>query len=175
MKNPLQALLIVLAFGLCGLCTWQWYGQVKQRREMTALSQANYDQAVAIQGYTNSMNVMDKQISQMDAHITELKDTVKSNTVVIFGLREENNRLATQVEQYSNAVDVLQVQIKVANESIHRQNEAMKSLVAERDEYVTRLNEALKERNQVVNQYNELAKRFEELQAAQQPKKKEQK
>lgn len=175
MKNPLQALLIVLAFGLCGLCTWQWYGQVQQRREMTALSQANYDQAVAIQGYTNSMNVMDKQISQMDAHITELKDTVKSNTVVIFGLREENNRLATQVEQYSNAVDVLQVQIKVANESIHRQNEAMKSLVAERDEYVTRLNEALKERNQVVNQYNELAKRFEELQAAQQPKKKEQK
>jgi len=88
-------------------------------------------------------------------------------------LREENSRLETRVEQYSNAVDAVQAQLKVANDSIRRQNEALKGLVAERDEYVNRLNEALKERNQIVTQYNDLAKRFEELQAAQQPKKKE--
>ena len=173
MKNPLQALLMILALGLCGLCTWQWYFQVQQRKEMTALSQANYDQSVAIQGYTNSINAMDKQIAQMDAHISEFKETVKSNNVVILGLREENSRLETRVEQYSNAVDAVQAQLKVANDSIRRQNEALKGLVAERDEYVNRLNEALRERNQIVTQYNELAKRFEELQAAQQPKKKE--
>jgi len=128
---------------------------------------------VAIQGYTNSINAMDKQIAQMDAHISEFKETVKSNNVVILGLREENSRLETRVEQYSNAVDAVQAQLKVANDSIRRQNEALKGLVAERDEYVNRLNEALRERNQIVTQYNELAKRFEELQAAQQPKKKE--
>ena len=174
MRNPLQTLLIILALGLCALCTWQWYGQVEQRREMTALAQANYDQTIAIQGYTNSINAMDKQISQMDAHMSELKETVKSNSVVIFGLREENSRLTAQFEQYSNAVDVLQAQIKVANESLHRQNEALKSLVAERDEYVGRLNESIKERNEIVGKYNDLAKRFEELQSARQPKKKEQ-
>src|SRR5206468_10346232 len=101
MKNPLQALLMILALGLCGLCTWQWYGQVQQRKEMTGLAQTNYDQTVAIQGYTNSINVMDKQIAQMDAHISELKETVKSNNVVILGLREENTSLETRVEQYS--------------------------------------------------------------------------
>src|SRR5947209_20469518 len=122
MKNPLQGLLMFLALGLCGLCTWQWYFQVQQRKEMTALSQANYDQTAAIQGYTNSINAMDKQIAQMDAHISELKETVKSNNVVIFGLREENTRLEMRVEQYSNAVDAVQTQLKVANDSIRRQN-----------------------------------------------------
>jgi uncharacterized coiled-coil DUF342 family protein len=122
---------------------------------------------VAIQGYTNSINAMDRQIAQMDARITELRETIKSNSVVIFGLREENNRVSLQLNEYSNAVVTLQTQIKQANDSILRQNEAVKSLVAERDDFVNRLNESIKERNAIVEKYNELVKHVEEMQAAQ--------
>jgi uncharacterized coiled-coil DUF342 family protein len=165
MKNPLQTLLIIFALGLCGLCTWQWYVQVLQRKEMNAIAQTNYDQAMAIQAYTNTIHTQDLKIDQLNAAITELKDIVKSNNVEIAGLREDKDRLTSHVDQYSNAVVVLQAQIKQANESIRQQNESVKALVAERDEYVKRLNEGIKERNDVVTKYNELVKQYEELQA----------
>ena len=168
MKNPLQTLLISLALCLCALCTWQWYGQVLQRKAMTALAQVNYDESTAIQGYTNTINNMDHQIAQMDARISDLRDTLSSNTTTIVGLQQDNSRLNIVVDQYSNAVVVLQGQMKQANESIRRQNDAMKDLVSQRDDFVARLNESIKERNDIVTKYNELTKQLEQIQSKKQ-------
>ena len=168
MKNPLQTLLMSLALCLCALCTWQWYGQVLQRKAMTALAQVNYDESTAIQGYTNTINNMDHQIAQMDARISDLRDTLSSNTVTIVGLQQDNGRLNIVVDQYSNAVVVLQGQMKQANESIRRQNDAMKDLVSQRDDFVARLNESIKERNDIVTKYNELTKQLEQIQSKKQ-------
>jgi len=169
-KNPLQTLLIVFALGLCGLCAWQWYGQVLQQRRLNALAQTNYDQTIAIQGYTNSIAVMDHQIAQMDARLTELRDTVASNNAALFTLRQDNSRLTASVEQYSNAVALLEARIKQANDVITRQNDSVKAVVAERDDYVTRLNQAIKDRNDIVAKYNALVKQIEQAQAAQSKK-----
>lgn len=166
MKNFLQSLLIVFALALCALCAWQWNNQVDLHKSLTSLTQSNYDLTVSIRGYTNSIGVLDRQVAQMDARLTELRDTIKSNNASSFTLQEENARLKTFSEQYSNAVVALQNQIKQANDSIRRQNESVKGLVAERDEYVKRLNESIKERNEIVGKYNELVKQFEEYQAA---------
>ena len=168
MKNPLQTLLMSLALCLCALCTWQWYGQVLQRKAMTALAQTNYDESTAIQGYTNTINNMDHQIAQMDARISDLRDTLGSNTATIVGLQQDNSRLNIVVDQYSNAVVVLQGQMKQANESIRRQNDAMKDLVSQRDDFVARLNESIKERNDIVTKYNELTKQLEQIQSKKQ-------
>jgi len=168
MKNPLQTLLMSLALCLCALCTWQWYGQVLQRKAMTALAQVNYDESTAIQGYTNTINNMDHQIAQMDARLSDLRDTINSNTVTIVGLQQDNSRLNIVVDQYSNAVVVLQGQMKQANESIRRQNDAMKDLVSQRDGFVARLNESIKERNDIVTKYNELTKQLEQIQSKKQ-------
>jgi chromosome segregation ATPase len=168
MKNPLQTLLMSLALCLCALCTWQWYSQVLQRKAMTALAQVNYDESTAIQGYTNTINNMDHQIAQMDARISDLRDTLNSNTVTIVGLQQDNSRLTIVVDQYSNAVVVLQGQMKQANESIRRQNDAMKDLVTQRDDFVTRLNESIKERNDIVTKYNALTKQLEQIQSKKQ-------
>ena len=168
MKNPLQTLLMSLALCLCALCTWQWYGQVLQRKAMTALAQVNYDESTAIQGYTNTINNMDHQIAQMDARLSDLRDTIGSNTVTIVGLQQDNGRLNIVVDQYSNAVVVLQGQMKQANESIRRQNDAMKDLVSQRDDFVARLNESIKERNDIVTKYNELTKQLEQIQSKKQ-------
>ncbi|MGA2140351.1 MAG: hypothetical protein ABSH14_15955 [Verrucomicrobiia bacterium] len=168
MKNPLQTLLMSLALCLCALCTWQWYGQVLQRKAMTALAQVNYDESTAIQGYTNTINNMDHQIAQMDARLSDLRDTINSNTVTIVGLQQDNSRLNIVVDQYSNAVVVLQGQMKQANESIRRQNDTMKDLVSQRDDFVARLNESIKERNDIVTKYNELTKQLEQIQSKKQ-------
>ena len=170
MKNPLQTLLISLALGLCALCTWQWYSQVLQHKAMTAVAQTNYDQTTAIQTYTNTINNMDHQIAQLDARISDLRDTIASNATTIVDLHQDNTRLNIAVESYSNAVGVVQAQIKQANESIHQQNEALKDLVAQRDDFVKRLNDSIKERNDIVTKYNELVKQVEQLQASQSKK-----
>ena len=168
MKNPLQTLLMSLALCLCALCTWQWYGQVLQRKAMTALAQVNYDESTAIQGYTNTINNMDHQIAQMDARISDLRDTLSSNTATMVGLQQDKEHLNIVVDQYSNAVVVLQGQMKQANESIRRQNDAMKDLVTQRDDFVARLNESIKERNDIVTKYNELTKQLEQIQSKKQ-------
>jgi chromosome segregation ATPase len=165
MKNPLQTLLIFFALCLCGLCSWQWYCQVNQQKEFTTLAQTGYEQAVAIQTYTNSINNMHHQIAQMDARLTELRSTVISNNAELATLRLEKGRLTSLVEQYSNAVVTLQIRLKQANDGINHQNDTIKSLVTERDELVKRLNESIRERNEVVSQYNALVKRVEEQQA----------
>ena len=170
MKHPLQSLLIVFAVGLCGLCTWQWYGQMRQQTQLNALAQTNYDQTVAIQGYTNSINTMDHEIAQLDAHLTELRDGMNSNTAVIFRLRKDNNRLTSLTDQYSNAVAVLEGRVKQADDIIRRQNESVKNIVQERDEYVNRLNQSIKDRNAIVTQYNAAVRQIEAMQTAQSQK-----
>jgi chromosome segregation ATPase len=167
MKNPLQSLLILLSMCLCGLISWQWYGQALQHRQMSSLSQTIYDQAVSIQGYTNSIRTMDKQIADMEAHLTEFRDTIRSNNLTIATLRQDAHVFSNQVEQYKVALEASREQIQQANESIRRQNDSIKDVVAQRDEYVTKLNESIKERNELVGQYNDLVKRVQEMQAAQ--------
>jgi chromosome segregation ATPase len=162
MKNPLHTLLMFFAICLCALCSWQWYGQVLQKREMTVLAQKNYDQSVQIDEYTRSIKNMDQHIAQLDARLTQLRGSLTAASTEVFTLRQDNARFNSMIEQYKTATETLQAQIKQANESIRRQNDTMKTLVDERNDYVNRLNETIKERNEIVTKYNEVAKQIGE-------------
>ena len=173
MKNLQQNLLILLALGLCCLCVYQWYGQTLQRNEIQGLGQTIYNQAAAIQNYTNSIRTMDRQIAQMDARITEFKAEAKTNAALIISQKRELNRLqavsaglTNQVAAYQTAVENLQGKLKETYDGIQKQNEAMKALVGQRDELVNKLNDSVKDRNDVVNKYNDLVSQVEKLQAA---------
>ena len=89
MKNFHQNLLIALALALCALCVWQWYGQTLQRNQIDSLNVQLSQKLAAIQGYTNSIRAMDDQIAQMDARITQLKDTIKTNDDLILIQKRE--------------------------------------------------------------------------------------
>jgi predicted nucleic acid-binding Zn-ribbon protein len=169
MKNPLQSLLIGCALGLCGLCAWQWHGQVLQRQELTKLAQSNYDQAQSIRGYTNSISAMERQIATLDASLTELRDLVKSNASTIAALRLSNTSFSNAAARYKAGAED---NAKQANEIIHQQNETIKSLVAERDRFVKQLNTSIQERNEIVTQYNALVKRVQEQPPSPTPAKK---
>ena len=173
MKNFQQNLLIILALALCGLCVYQWYGQTLQRNQIQKLNQMAYEQAAAIQGYTNSIADMDRQIAQMDARIAAFKETVRTNEQVISSQKREIQRLETanegytnQISEYKKAVDSLEARLKEAYAGIQKQNDAMKELVAQRDELVKKFNDSVKDRNDVVNKYNDLVSQVQKAQAA---------
>ncbi|HEX4342518.1 MAG TPA: hypothetical protein VH255_03955 [Verrucomicrobiae bacterium] len=168
MKNFHQNLLVVLAIALCLLCAWQWYGQTIQRKYLTDLNQVAYDRAVAIQDYTNSIATMNHQLSQMDAHVTEMKAAAKTNENMMLSQKREMNRLAittemltNQITQYQEGVDLLQTKLKEAYDGIQKQNEAITNLVTQRDEFVQKLNDEIKDRNDIVSKYNDLAKQIQ--------------
>jgi chromosome segregation ATPase len=164
MKNFQQNLLIFLALCLCGLCAYQWYGQTLQRNDIRKLEQTVYDKAAAIQGYTNSIAAMDRQIAQMDAQLTEVRATMSTNELKLADQKQqlsklglENEALTNQIAEYKRGVDALQTRLKEAYDGITKQNEAMKEIVAQRDDLVKKFNDEVKNRNDVVAKYNELA------------------
>src|SRR5437879_3428720 len=115
MKTFQQNLLIVLAFSLCALCAYQWYGQTLQRKEIASINQLLYDKSAAIQGYTNSVKTMDRQIAQMDGRITELKEIAKTNDQLVLSqkrdlsrLQATNTGLTNQITEYKKAVEMLE-------------------------------------------------------------------
>jgi chromosome segregation ATPase len=163
MKSFQQNLLIVLALGLCGLCVYQWYGQTAQRIQIEKLNQAVYQKAAAIQGYTNSIHAMDAQIAQMDARLSELRTTAKTNDQLILTQKREiarllsaNEDLTNEIAEYKKGVATLEAKLKDAYDGIKKQNEAIKELVAQRDEFIAKFNDSVKDRNGVVAKYNDL-------------------
>lgn len=173
MKNFQQNLLLVLAFSLCGLCVYQWYGQTLQRNEIQKLEQSVYEKSAAIQGYTNSIASMDRQIAQMDARLTEFKAEAKTNSELILGQKRDISRLTLTTEgstnelaEYKAAVTNLEGKLKEAYAGIQKQNDAIKELANQRDEFVKKFNDEVKDRNDVVSKYNDLVRQVQKSQAA---------
>jgi chromosome segregation ATPase len=171
MKNFHQNLLIVLALGLCGLCAWQWYAQTHQREQVDYLNQLLSKDQADIQGYTNSIKNLDTQVAQMDAHITELEGTIKTNNQVIVDQKRQISRLELANESYTNQIieykrvtAEYQAKLQEAYDGVKKQNEAIKELVAQRDEFIQKLNDSVKDRNEVVTKYNDLVARVEKMQ-----------
>src|SRR5580698_11072448 len=97
MKNFQQNLLIILALALCGLCAFQWYEQTVQRNEITTMNGVVYQKNIAIRDATNSIAVLNHQIEQMDASLTEIKSNAATNEQLVASQKTEITML-----QFSN-------------------------------------------------------------------------
>lgn len=168
MKNFHQNLLIVLALSLCGLCVWQWYGQTLERNRIESLNHLLSDKSTAIQGYTNSIETLNHQIEEMDARITELKTAAATNDEVNLAQKREISRLqlttevlTNEITQYTNAVTTLETKLSGLVEGVKKQNAAIEELTAQRDDFVKKLNDSVKDRNAIVDKYNELVKQVD--------------
>ena len=174
MKNFQQNLLIVLALALCGLCAFQWYEQTIQRNEITTLNGMVYEKNVAFQDATNSIATMDRQVAQMDARLAEIKAAAAANGQLvisqkaeIFQLQFAGSNLTNEITQYQAAVDTLQSKLKEAYAGIEKQNAAITNLAAQRDDFVKKYNESMKDRNDVVTRYNDLVNQVQKQQSGQ--------
>jgi chromosome segregation ATPase len=173
MKNFHQNLLIILALALCALCAFQWYGQTRQRLQMNQQGQLISQQLAAIQNFTNTIATLQNQLAQSDIHITALRDTIKTNNEFILTQKRELNRLAAenesltnQITQYQTATAALEGKLKEAYDGIKKQNDAIKELAAQRDDFVQKLNDSVKDRNTIVAKYNDLAAKVEKFSVA---------
>ena len=174
MKNFQQNLLIILALALCCLCAWQWYEQTIQRDEIGTLNGIVYQKNADIQNDTNSIAVLNHQIEQMDARITEIKSAAATNELLVVKQKREISRLevnnlslTNEVTQYKQAVDALQSKLKEAYADIGKQNETITNLVAQRDDFVKKFNDSVKDRNDVVAKYNDLVNQVQKEQGSQ--------
>jgi len=171
MKNFQQNLLIALALALCGLCAFQWYDQTLQRNEIQTLNETVFQRNADIQGDTNSMAALNHQLEQLDASITEIKaaaatneELVASQRAAIARLQFANLNLTNAVAQYQEAVGTLQSKLKDAYAGIEKQNEAITNLVNQRDEFVQKFNDSVKDRNDVAAKYNALVDQIQKQQ-----------
>ncbi|HEY4415813.1 MAG TPA: hypothetical protein VGO57_08985 [Verrucomicrobiae bacterium] len=172
MKNFQSNLLIFFALALCGLCVFQWQDQTVQRNEIDAQNQMLFQKASDIQGFTNSVATLNAQVIQMDVRIAELKNTAATNSQLIASQKTEINhwqlvgeQLTNQITQYQEGLATLQGKLKEAYAGISQQNAAISNLVAQRDDYVRQYNASVKDRNEIVGKYNDLAKQVEKLQS----------
>ena len=171
MKNFQQNLLILLALSLCGLCAFQWHEQTVQRNEITTLNGIVYQKNIAIRDATNSIVVLNHQIEQMDASLTEIKANAATNEQLVASqkaqitlLQFSNLNLTNEITQYKIATDTLESRLKNAYADLQTQNSAITNLVAQRDEFVKKYNDEVQDRNDIVAKYNDLAKQMEKLQ-----------
>jgi chromosome segregation ATPase len=174
MKNFQQNLLIVLALALCGLCAFQWHEQTLQRDEIGTLNGIVFQKNADIQNDTNSIAVLNHQIEQMDARITEIKaaaavdeQRVVSQKAEIAQLQFANENFTNEIAQYKTAVDTLESKLKNAYAGIEKQNETITNLLAQRDDFVKKYNDEVKDRNDVVTKYNELVSQVQKQQNSQ--------
>ena len=174
MKNFQQNLFVVLAIALCSLCAFQWYGQTQQRNQMNGLNQVIYQKSAAIRDYTNSIATMSHEVAQMDAEITSLKGTVKTNEQQMAflqrirrstGWRPMARRLPTRSPEYKLDLGTVEAKLKDAYDGIKKQNDMLKDVVAQRDEFVQKYNDSVKERNDIVAKYNALVDQVQKAQA----------
>lgn len=174
MKNFQQSLLVILAICLCALCAYQWYGQTLERTAIQKLNQIVYEKSVDIRDYTNSIATLNHQVSQLDASVTDLRNTARTNEEKIAAqeraLEEQqitNEVLTSEIGQYKDAVGVLTNRLNEAYAGIEKQNAAIKTLAAQRDEFIQKYNDEVKDRNNVVSNYNALAEEVKKMQSKQ--------
>jgi chromosome segregation ATPase len=172
MKNFQQNLLIVLALALCGLCAWQWHEQTIQRDEIGTLNGIVYLKNADIQNDTNSIAMLNHQVEQMDARITEIKAAAETNEQLVVEQKRQISKLefnslnlTNEVTQYKQAVDTLQSKLKDAYADIGKQNDTITNLIAQRNDFVQKYNDEVKDRNDVVAKYNELVSQVQKQQS----------
>jgi len=74
--------------------------------------------------------------------------------------------LSNEIVQYQSITNALAAKLRETYDGIRKQNEAVKELVAQRDDAVQKYNDGVKARNELTTQYNELVERFNKLQNA---------
>jgi chromosome segregation ATPase len=173
MKNLLQNLLVILAFGLCLLCAWQWYVQTQLHIQGETLQKTIFKEEAEIQVLTNSIKNSDAEIAGLSTRVNELKQAAMTNEQAaleqkreIVRLTKSSEVLSNEIGQYKVIVDKLEAKLKEAAEGIEKQNESFKKLLAERDEAIQKYNDSMKDRNALAEKYNALVERFNKLQGA---------
>ncbi|MBM3879140.1 MAG: hypothetical protein FJ387_05405 [Verrucomicrobia bacterium] len=163
MSKLLPNLVMVLAFGLCGLCVFQWDREGDLRQNLAALNDELYQKKETIQGLELTVKRNLEQIDQLEQKRKELTETKLANEKKIRELEhqydellKQKDRLDQQLQEYQAAIQTANERILEQNESIKKANEVIQTVAAQRDERAAQLVKVTEEYNQLVKDYNKL-------------------
>ena len=150
MKAFLVNLLIALSVALCAFNAVQWYREARLHGENQALAADIYKKSGEIQGLQQTIKVNLEEVKRLEGIREVLGTTIKSNRLTLAAVEEERDKFrqdariqaakAAQVEQYKEAFEKANDNLKKQNEIIQTQNDRMKQLAEDRNEMVTRYN-----------------------------------
>lgn len=159
MKALLVNLLIVLALGLCALNAYQWHREAQLRKRLDAHALDLQRKDSEIRSLRENLAAQESEVQRLAGIREGLDALIQSNRTEIARLRQESAALqreaqeqtaaAAQLEQYRDAFEK-------ANENLRRQNE----IIASQNQ---RLKEIADGRNQIVEQFNKLAQDYKAL------------
>jgi len=150
MKSLLVNLLVAFSLILCGFNAYQWFREAKLHGRVEDLGNQIFRKSGEIQDLQQSVKIHEDEIKRLENIRENFNSIVKSNRTVITQLEEQSEKFrrdaqiqaakAAQVDQYKTAYEKANEGIKKANDVIQLQNEKMKGLADERNQFVERFN-----------------------------------
>ncbi len=150
MKAFLVNLLVVFSLTLCGFNAYQWYREAKLHGRMEALGRDLFQKSSDIQNLQSTLQQNQDEIRRLDSFTENFRGLIRSNRLEISRLESESekirteHRLATnrlaQADQYREAFEKANENLKKQNEIIQTQNAKMLEIVGDRNEWVGRYN-----------------------------------
>lgn len=150
MKAFLVNLLILFSLTLCGFNAYQWYREARLHGRMEALGRDLYQKSSEIQNLQQTLQQNQDEIRRLDSFTENFRGMIRSNRLEITQLVAETNRLGSeyrlatnrlaQADQYREAFDKANENLKKQNEIIQTQNTKMLEIVNDRNEWVGRYN-----------------------------------
>lgn len=166
MKAFLVNLLVALSLILCGFNGYQWYQQAKLNGRIETLGNDIYKKSEDIQELKQSLSVNMDEIKRLEGLRENLGAIMKSNKVELARVQEESDKnkrelavqtaKAAQVEQYKDAFERANTNIRKQNEIIEGLNGRMKQVAEERNDIVTRHNKLATDYKTLVDDYQKV-------------------
>ncbi len=164
-------ILIVLALGLCGLAAYQWTRETTFRQGIEALRQTNVVLMTLQNEAENKSTRYQHELANVEKLRAELVAENRTNKAKVSKLELEISKLGVNYLQatnliavFSNAVQQANQNILIQNESIKKLNEEYKRLADERNDVIKKFNALATDSQKTVEEYNKLAKQFEDFQ-----------
>lgn len=179
MKAFLITTLVLISFGLCIICGFQWYREARLNRVIEERTRQLIAENKLRIEFEEKAERFEKEITR----ITALR--AETEAALLVATEELQQRTADQgargfsisvlmneVITHKSALDAYKqlagkgtdaikdrnTEISAQNAAIEKQNAQLRQLAAERDNAITQLNARTKEFNELVEKYNKLAK-----------------
>ena len=165
MKRILEALLIVLALTLCGLCAVQWNREQSLRASVEELRDEAKKKSEKIDNLTSANARLDEQVNALMQKTTDIENASRENNRKAADLAQKLSHAETQAASLTNAVAQLKDAVEDRNNKIREANERIHTLNADRIDLAKKSNELVAKSNEIVKKYNELVDGYEKLQS----------
>lgn len=180
MKLLLQTLLVIIALGLCGICTVQWQREAQLRgrieqlvRQLEAENKLRVQAEQKVEEYGREIERLNGLRSEIETKLLTTTEELRDRTVdqlargySIALHMNEAIRATSELQAYKQLAGQGTEALKKHNETVFAQNSAiekanaqLRQLARERDEAISQLNERTKAFNELVEKYNKLGNR----------------